>query len=182
MGEHEGKGWYRAGIRGGGPDPWRPYSQQVEQPNGGVILMRCPGGSKVLEVTRVSMWWMSKSSRVGVDGDCVAAGPHDLWVSAADGLRSNQQTKRPMSWHERDDGMIDFGPGCPKDEVALLIVAITTAKDQFGPSPTKPDPWGMPSRRRSGPAGPVTLRPPRLRASPIHHQNVPSRTRTQQAA
>ena len=33
---------------------------------------------------------------------------------AADGVRINQQTKRAVSWHERDDGMIDFRSGSPK--------------------------------------------------------------------
>ena len=61
---------------------------------------------------------------------------------AADGMRINQQTKRKVSWHEGEDGMIDFRARLPKDEAALLIAAIDTAKDQFGPPPAKPDPCG----------------------------------------
>jgi Domain of unknown function (DUF222)/HNH endonuclease len=60
----------------------------------------------------------------------------------ADGMRIRQQTKRAVSWHERDDGMIDFRARLPKDEAALLIAAIDTAKDQFGPPPAKPYPCG----------------------------------------
>ncbi len=61
---------------------------------------------------------------------------------AADGMRINQQTKRKVFWHEGEDGMIDFRARLPKDEAALLIAAIATAKDQFGPPPAKPDPCG----------------------------------------
>jgi Domain of unknown function (DUF222)/HNH endonuclease len=61
---------------------------------------------------------------------------------SADGMRINQQSKRTVSWHEREDGMIDFRVRLPKDEAALLIAAIDTARDQFGPAPDKPDPCG----------------------------------------
>jgi hypothetical protein len=47
-----------------------------------------------------------------------------------------------MSWHEREDGMIDFRARLPKDEAALLLAALNAAKDQFGPPPPKPDPCG----------------------------------------
>jgi hypothetical protein len=57
-------------------------------------------------------------------------------------MRINQQSKRTVSWHEREDGMIDFRVRLPKDEAALLIAAIDTARDQFGPAPDKPDPCG----------------------------------------
>jgi Domain of unknown function (DUF222) len=59
---------------------------------------------------------------------------------SADGMRIQQQTKRRMSWHEREDGMVEFWARLPKDEAALLIAAINTARDQFGPPPAKPDP------------------------------------------
>ena len=36
--------------------------------------------------------------------------------------------------------MIDFRARLPKDEAALVIAALNTAKDQFGPPPAKPDP------------------------------------------
>ena len=38
--------------------------------------------------------------------------------------------------------MIDIRARLPKEEAALLISAIDTAKDQFGPPPPKPDPCG----------------------------------------
>ena len=45
-----------------------------------------------------------------------------------------------MSWHEREDGMIDFQVRLPKDEAVLVIAAINTAKDQFGRHlQTRPD-------------------------------------------
>jgi hypothetical protein len=61
---------------------------------------------------------------------------------SADGMRISQQTKRKLSWHEREDGMVEFRARLPKDEAALLIAAIDSAKDQFGPPPAKPDPCG----------------------------------------
>ena len=57
---------------------------------------------------------------------------------SADG--HSQQTKRKLSWHEREDGMIDFRARPSKEEAALLLPAIEAAKDQFGPPPPKPDP------------------------------------------
>jgi hypothetical protein len=60
----------------------------------------------------------------------------------ADGMRIGQQAKRNLSWHEREDGMIDFRARLPKEEAALLLAAIEAAKDQFGPPPAKPDPCG----------------------------------------
>jgi hypothetical protein len=61
---------------------------------------------------------------------------------SADGLRIKQQTKRRMSWHEREDGMVEFRARLPKEEAALLLAAINAARDQFGPPPPKPDPCG----------------------------------------
>src|SRR5829696_4716896 len=68
----------------------------------------------------------------------------------ADGMRIKQQTKRSLSWHERDDGMIDFRIRLPKEEGAVLMAAIDAAKDQFGPPPPKPDPCGEQSESAPG--------------------------------
>jgi hypothetical protein len=59
---------------------------------------------------------------------------------SADDRRINQQTKRNVSWHERDDGMIDLRARLPKEEAAQVIAAMEAARDQFGPPPAKPDP------------------------------------------
>jgi hypothetical protein len=58
---------------------------------------------------------------------------------SADGVRISQQTKRRVLWHEREDGMVEFRARLPKEEAAVLIAAVTAAKDQFGPPPPKPD-------------------------------------------
>jgi Domain of unknown function (DUF222)/HNH endonuclease len=57
----------------------------------------------------------------------------------ADGLRIKQQTKRQLSWHEREDGMVEFRARLPKEEAASVLAAMEAARDQFGPPPPKPD-------------------------------------------
>ena len=56
------------------------------------------------------------------------------------GSRIRQEGARALSWHERDDGMIDFRMRMPKEEAALVIAALTAAKDQFGAPPPAPCP------------------------------------------
>jgi hypothetical protein len=58
------------------------------------------------------------------------------------GCESVSRPKRNLSWHEREDGMIDVRARLSKEEAALLLAAIEAAKDQFGPPPAKPDPCG----------------------------------------
>jgi hypothetical protein len=53
----------------------------------------------------------------------------------AAGTRVSQQPKRGMSWTEREDGMVDLRVRLPKEEAALVIAALTAAKDQFGAPP-----------------------------------------------
>jgi hypothetical protein len=59
---------------------------------------------------------------------------------AADGRRIGQQTKRRLSWQERDDGTIEYRARLPKDDSAQLFATVEAAKEQFGPLPAKPDP------------------------------------------
>jgi hypothetical protein len=61
---------------------------------------------------------------------------------SADGIRMAQQAKRRVSWHEREDGMVEFRAPLPREEAALMISAVDAAKDQFGSPPAKPDPCG----------------------------------------
>jgi predicted CoA-binding protein len=35
---------------------------------------------------------------------------------SADGMRISRQTKRKLSWHEREDGIVEFRARLPKDE------------------------------------------------------------------
>jgi hypothetical protein len=69
---------------------------------------------------------------------------------SADGMRLTQQNKRAVTWHERDDGMIDVRARVPKEEAAVLFAAIAAAKDQFGPPPVTPDPAGEPCQPALG--------------------------------
>jgi hypothetical protein len=85
---------------------------------------------------------------------------------SADGRRMSQQTKRAVSWHEREDGMIDFRARLRKEEAALLTAAVDAARDQFGPPPPKPDPCGE-GEQRSPPGVGRT-------ATPTHYSMLPA--------
>jgi hypothetical protein len=107
--------------------------------------------SKVREVTRV----VDVVDEVRLAGLALTATASQLarmmsGFRTADGLRISQQTQRTVSWHEREDGMIEFRARLPKEEAAVLLVAIDTAKDQFGPPPPKPDPCGEKSEPAPG--------------------------------
>jgi hypothetical protein len=52
----------------------------------------------------------------------------------ADGMQIGQQARRNLSWHQREDGMIDIRARLPREEAALLLAALAAAKDQFGPA------------------------------------------------
>ena len=108
--------------------------------------------SKVREVTRV-VDVVDEQRLVGLALTATASQLARMisGFRSADGLRLRQQTKRRVSWHERDDGMIDFRARLPKEEAAVLLAAMEAAKDRFGPPPPKPDPCGdaeQTSRRR----------------------------------
>ena len=59
---------------------------------------------------------------------------------AAAGTRIGQQTKRTLSWHTRDDGMVAFRAVLPAEEAAVLVAAVGAATDQFGAPPEKREP------------------------------------------
>jgi hypothetical protein len=97
--------------------------------------------SKVREVTRVvDIVDDQKLSELALTATASQLARVISGFRSADGMRMPQQTKRRVSWHERADGMVEFRARLPKDEAAVLIAAIDTAKDQFGPPPAKPDP------------------------------------------
>ena len=99
--------------------------------------------SKVREVTRVvDIVDEQKLCQLALTATASQLARMISGFRSADGMRIGQQTKRKVSWHERDDGMVEFRARLPKEEAALLIAAIDVAKDQFGPPPAKPDPCG----------------------------------------
>ena len=55
------------------------------------------------------------------------------------GSRIDQERRRAMSWVEREDGMVDLRIRLPKDEAAVMLAAVSAAKDQFGGPPPQPD-------------------------------------------
>ena len=64
---------------------------------------------------------------------------------AADGTRIRQQAKRAVTWHTRDDGMVEVRAVLPPDEGAVVVAALAAAQDQFGTPPDKPDPAQAPA-------------------------------------
>ena len=51
------------------------------------------------------------------------------------GSRIGQERRRAMSWVEREDGMVDLRIRLPKEEAAVMLAAVSAAKDQFGGPP-----------------------------------------------
>jgi hypothetical protein len=97
--------------------------------------------SKVREVTRV-VDVVDEARLAGLALTATAAQSAKMisGFRSADGMRIPQQNKRSVTWHEREDGMIDVRARLPKEEAAVLLAALDTARDQFGPPPPKPDP------------------------------------------
>ena len=56
---------------------------------------------------------------------------------AADGTRLQQEAKRGLTWHTRDDGMVEVRAVLPPEEGAVIVAASTAAQDQFGAPPDK---------------------------------------------
>ena len=54
--------------------------------------------------------------------------------------RIGQQAQRRVTWHRRDDGMVDLRARLTQEDAAILAAAIHAAQDQYGTIPTKPDP------------------------------------------
>jgi hypothetical protein len=99
--------------------------------------------SKVREVTRVvDVVDEARLAQLALTATASQLARMISGFRSADGLRIGQQTTRKISWHEREDGMIEFRARLPKEEAAVVLAAIDAAKDQFGPPPPKPDPCG----------------------------------------
>ncbi len=99
--------------------------------------------SKAREVTRV-VGVVDEARLAGLAVTATAAQLAKMisGFRSADGMRIPQQHKRSVTWHEREDGMIDVRARLPKEDAAVLIAAMDAARDQFGPPPPKPDPAG----------------------------------------
>jgi hypothetical protein len=97
--------------------------------------------SKVREVTRVvDVLDEQELCELALTATASQLGRMISSYRSASGSRIRQQRERALSWTERDDQMIDFRVRLPKEEAALLIAAITAAKDQFGTPPPAPCP------------------------------------------
>ena len=97
--------------------------------------------SKVREVTRVvDVVDEAKLCELALTATASQLARTISGFRATDGSRIAQQPKRVVSWHNREDGMVDFSVRLPAEEAAVVIAAITAAKDQFGAPPAKPDP------------------------------------------
>ena len=54
----------------------------------------------------------------------------------AAGARIKQERLRGLTWTERESGIVDIRVRLPKEEAAVLLAALNTAKDQYGPPPS----------------------------------------------
>jgi len=68
---------------------------------------------------------------------------------AAEGTRIRQQAKRTLTWHTRDDGMVEVRAVLPPEEGAVVVAALAAAQDQFGAPPEEPSPARSPPHRRT---------------------------------
>jgi hypothetical protein len=50
---------------------------------------------------------------------------------SCDERRLSQQEKRALTWHEREDGMVDLRARLTKEDAAVLVAAVHAAKDQI---------------------------------------------------
>ena len=57
----------------------------------------------------------------------------------AAGARITQERLRRLTWTERESGIIDLRVRLPKEEAAVLLAALNTAKDQHSPPPGNAD-------------------------------------------
>ena len=97
--------------------------------------------SKVREVTRVvDVLDEEQLCQMAVTATASQLARMLAGYRSAAGSRIRQERTRTLTWHERDDGMIDFRLRMPKEEAALVIAALTAAKDQHGTPPPAPCP------------------------------------------
>ena len=108
--------------------------------------------SKVREITRVvDVVDEAKLCELGLTATASQLARMIAGFRAADGSRIAQQPKRVVSWHNREDGLVDFTVRLPTEEAAVLIAAISAAKDQFGGPPPKPDPKAEADQKATDP-------------------------------
>lgn len=96
--------------------------------------------AKVREVTRV----VDVVDEVELCGLALTATASQLaravaGYRSADGLRLAAELKRSVRWRSRDDGMVELTARLPAEEAAIVLAALTAAKDQYGEPPPKPD-------------------------------------------
>ena len=97
--------------------------------------------SKVREVTRVvDVVDEARLAQLALTATASQLARMISGFRSADRMRVSQQTQRAVSWHEREDGMIEFRARLPKEEAAVVVAAMDTAQEQFGPPPPKLDP------------------------------------------
>ena len=95
--------------------------------------------SKVREVTRVVD--VVDEIRLCELAQTATAAQLAIMISAfrsADSRRIGQQPRRQVTVIERDDGMVEIKARLPKEEAAVVVAAMASARDQFGPPPVGP--------------------------------------------
>ena len=97
--------------------------------------------SKVREVTRVvGVVDEEKLCQLALTATAAQLARTVSSYRTAAGARIGHEPPRALTWVERDDGMVDVRVRLPKEEAALVIAALTAAKDQFGTPPPAASP------------------------------------------
>ena len=91
--------------------------------------------------------------------------------------RIGQQAQRRVTWHRRDDGMVDLRARLTQEDAAILAAAIHAAQDQYGTIPTKPDPTAEDQTTDDNRRRPTGRRPTDTGRRRLHHHRCPHRHR-----
>ena len=93
--------------------------------------------SKVREVTRVvDVVEEAELCRLALTATASQLARMIAGYRSADGLRMPAEVKRGVRWRSRDDGMVELTARLPAEDAALLLAALTAAKDQHPVPPT----------------------------------------------
>ncbi len=95
--------------------------------------------SKVREVTRVvDVVDEAELCRLALTATASQLARMVRAFRTAPGTRMEQECRRAASWTTREDGMVELRAVLPAEEGAVVVAALTAARDQFGAPPAGP--------------------------------------------